>query len=103
MWYVAWFVFAFESPSVHPTITYDERSYIELTAVNMEEVKVFKFPIVLRGLKNRCLTTKNNFLPTKFMKKKTRQIFKIVLFIIGSKNLVQIIIPVFRLVKIRDC
>ena len=40
MWYVAWFVLAFESPSVHPTITYDERSYIELTAVNMEEVKV---------------------------------------------------------------
>ena len=70
MSYVAWFVFAFESPSVHPTKTYDERSYIELTAVNMEEVKVFKFPIVLRGLKNGCLTTKNNFLSTKFMKKK---------------------------------
>lgn len=61
MWYVAWFVLAFESPSVHPTITYDERSYIELTAVNMEEVKVFKFRIVLRGLKNGCLQTKNNF------------------------------------------
>lgn len=70
MWYVAWFVFAFESPSVYPTITYDERSYIELTAVNMEVVKVFKFPIVLGGLKNECLTTKNNFLSTKFMKKK---------------------------------
>ena len=70
MWYVAWFVFAFESPSVHPTITYDERSYIELTAVNMEVVKVFKFPIVLGGLKNECLTTENNFLSTKFMKKK---------------------------------
>lgn len=58
MWYVAWFVLAFESPSVHPTITYDERSYIELTAVNMEEVKVFKFRIVLRGLTKWMLTNK---------------------------------------------
>ncbi|KAJ7378838.1 hypothetical protein OS493_020437 [Desmophyllum pertusum] len=38
LWYVAWFVLAFESPSVHPTITEDERSYIELTAINMDEV-----------------------------------------------------------------
>ena len=37
------------------------------------------------------------------MKKKNRHIFKIESFITGSKNLVQIIIPVFRQVKIRDC
>ncbi len=41
LWYVAWYVLAFESPSVHPTITEDERSYIELTAVNMDEVSTF--------------------------------------------------------------
>lgn len=35
--------------------------------------------------------------------KKNRHIFKIESFITGSKNLVQIIIPVFRQVKIRDC
>ena len=38
LWYVAWFVLAFESPSVHPTITEDERAYIELSAVNVDEV-----------------------------------------------------------------
>ena len=35
--------------------------------------------------------------------KKNRHIFKIESFITGSNNLVQIIIPVFRQVKIRDC
>lgn len=38
LWYVAWFVLAFESPSVHPTITEEERAYIELSAVNTDEV-----------------------------------------------------------------
>lgn len=44
MWYVAWYVLAFESPSVHPTITEYERSYIELSAVNMDEVREEKYP-----------------------------------------------------------
>ncbi|XP_068746722.1 vesicular glutamate transporter 1-like [Montipora capricornis] len=38
IWYVAWFVFVFESPSVHPTITEEEKKYIELSAVNTAEV-----------------------------------------------------------------
>ena len=38
LWYVAWFLLAFESPSVHPTITEDERAYIELSAVNVDKV-----------------------------------------------------------------
>ena len=36
---MAWYVLAFESPSVHPTITEHEKSYIELSAVNMDEVR----------------------------------------------------------------
>ena len=40
LWYVAWYVLAFESPSAHPTITEYERSYIELSAVNMDEVRL---------------------------------------------------------------
>ena len=40
LWYVAWYVLAFESPSVHPTITEHERSYIELSAINMDEVRL---------------------------------------------------------------
>ena len=39
LWYVAWFVLAFESPSVHPTISEEERAYIELSAVNTDEVR----------------------------------------------------------------
>ena len=46
LWYVAWYVLAFESPSVHPTITKDERSYIELTAINMDEVSTIPFALV---------------------------------------------------------
>ena len=42
LWYVAWYVFAFDSPSVHPTITAEERAYIELSAVNTEEVTLYE-------------------------------------------------------------
>ena len=42
LWYVAWYVFAFDSPSVHPTITTEERAYIELSAVNTEEVTLYE-------------------------------------------------------------
>ncbi|XP_074615246.1 vesicular glutamate transporter 3-like isoform X1 [Acropora palmata] len=38
LWYAAWFVFVFESPSSHPTITKEEQEYIELSAVNTAEV-----------------------------------------------------------------
>ena len=44
LWYVAWYVLAFESPSVHPTITEHERSYIELSAINMDEVRLERYP-----------------------------------------------------------
>ena len=40
LWYVAWIVFVFESPSVHPTITEEEKIYIELSAVNTAEVSL---------------------------------------------------------------
>lgn len=40
LWYVAWYILAFESPSVHPTISKDEKAYIELSAINMEEVRI---------------------------------------------------------------
>ena len=49
LWYVAWFVLAFDSPSVHPTITEEERAYIELSAVNTEEVKLHQI-IDIRSL-----------------------------------------------------
>lgn len=61
MWYVVWFVLVFEFLLVYFIIIYDECFYIEFIVVNMEEVKVFKFCIVLRGLKNGCLLIKNNF------------------------------------------
>ncbi|XP_044170620.1 vesicular glutamate transporter 3-like isoform X1 [Acropora millepora] len=38
LWYAAWFLFVFESPSSHPTITKEEQEYIELSAVNAAEV-----------------------------------------------------------------
>lgn len=41
---MAWYVLAFESPSAHPTITEYERSYIELSAVNMDEVSLERYP-----------------------------------------------------------
>ena len=49
LWYVAWFVLAFDSPSVHPTITEEERAYIELSAVNTEEVTLHEI-IDIRSL-----------------------------------------------------
>lgn len=38
LWYTAWFLFVFESPSSHPTITKEEQEYIELSAINSAEV-----------------------------------------------------------------
>ena len=43
LWFVAWFVLAFESPSAHPTISEEEKAYIELSNVNVDEVKLSRF------------------------------------------------------------
>ena len=41
LWYAAWIFMAYDSPSVHPTITDDERVYIEQSAVHVNEVQNF--------------------------------------------------------------